>query len=160
MSLNLHLAVRQVIPALNPDIAGWWYRNAGSVPSTTPGARNVASFKPAVSVQLQVQPPSARDIRFAEFMQLQGVIRTVWMFSDPQGIVRVNQTGNDLLLFPQWAGAPNDAWLVERPDEGWNVDSGGWTKLFAVLQTDRLYTVSDTDGLLVLDSDGRLVRSQ
>lgn len=160
MSLNLHAAVRNVIPAVNADIAGWWYVNKGSEPSTIPGARSVASFEPAVPVQLQVQPPSTRDLRFAEFMQLQGVIRTVWMFSDPQGIVRVNQTGNDLLLFPQWAAAPNDTWMVEQPAEGWNVDSGGWTKLIAVLQTDRLYTVSDSNGLLVLDGNGRLVRSQ
>jgi len=157
MSLNLHLAVRQVIPAINPDIAGYWYVNKGFV--TGPDGRQVASFRPAVSMQLQVQSPSSRDLRFAEFLQLQGVIRTVWMFSDPQGIVRVNQTGSDLLLFPQWDGSQNDAWLVARPDEGWNVDQGGWSKMLAVLQTDRLYTVSDSDGLLVLDSQGRLVRS-
>lgn len=158
MSLNLHLAVRQVIPAINADITGYWYVNKGAV--VGPDGYQVASFEPAVSVQLQVQPPSAQDLRFAEFLQLQGVIRTVWMFSNPNGIVRVNQTGNDLLLFPQWAGAPNDAWLVARPDEGWSVDSGGWTKLLATLQTDRLYTVSSSSGLLVIDSQGRLVRSQ
>lgn len=157
MALNLHAVTRAVIPAINPDISGWWYRSKGSVQDDT--GRQVAAFQPAVSVQLQVQPPSARDIRFAEFMQLQGVIRTVWMFSNPQGIVRVNQTGNDLLLFPQWAGTLNDAWLVAQPDESWNVDANGWTKLFATLQTDRAYTISDSNGLLVLDSDGRLVRS-
>lgn len=157
MSLNLHSVVRSVISAVNPDIAGYWYVNKGAILGTD--GRQVASFEPAVSVQLQVQPPSAKDLRFAEFLQLQGVIRTVWMFSNPNGIVRVNQTGNDLLLFPQWAGTPNDAWLVSRPDEGWNVDSGGWTKVLATLQTDRLYTVSDSDGLLMIDSEGRLVRS-
>lgn len=157
MSLNLHAAVRQVIPALNADISGWWYRSKGYV--TGADGRQIAAYQPAVSVQLQVQPPSARDLKFAEFLQLQGVLRTVWMFSNPQGIVRVNQTGNDLLLFPQWAGVANDAWLVAQPDEGWNVDSGGWTKLFATLQTDRAYTISDSNGLLVLDSNGRLVRS-
>lgn len=159
MSLNLHAAVRSVIPAINPDIAGFWYRSSGSVQDPTTG-RQVAAFRAPLSVQLQVQPPSAKDLRFAEFLQLQGVIRTVFMFSDPQGIVRVNQTGNDLLLFPQWAGTPNDTWLVSRPDEGWNVDSGGWTKLFAVLQTDRMYSVSNSQGLLTLDSQGRIVRTQ
>jgi len=158
MSLNLHAAVRQIIPALNADIAGFWYVNKGAVIGTD--GRQVAAFQPAVPVQLQVQPPSAKDLRFAEYLQMQGVIRTVFMFSDPQGIVRANQAGNDLLLFPQWAGGPNDAWLVARPDEGWNVDQGGWSKLLAVLQTDRLYTASDSTGLLVLDSQGRLVRSE
>lgn len=155
--MNLHAVVRSVIPAINPDIAGFWYVNKGAVIGTD--GRQTAAFQPPLSVQLQVQPPSAKDLRFAEFMQLQGLIRTVFMFSDPQGIVRVNQTGNDLLLFPQWAGSPNDTWLVARPDEGWNVDSGGWTKLFAVLQTDRLYSVLDAQGLLTLDSQGRIVRN-
>ncbi|MGC8517911.1 MAG: hypothetical protein ACP5P4_05200 [Steroidobacteraceae bacterium] len=147
-----------MIPALNADISGWWYRSAGSVQNSD--GRQVAAFNPAVAVQLQVQPPSARDLRFMEFMQMQGVIRTVWMYSNPQGIVRVNQVGNDLLLFPQWAGAPNDTWLVSKPDEGWNVADTGWTKLYATLQTDRAYSLSDSSGLLVLDSNGRIVRTQ
>jgi hypothetical protein len=157
MSLNLHAAVRSVIPAINADIAGWWYVNKGASIGTD--GRQVATFQVPVSVQLQVQPPSAKDLRFAEFLQLQGVVRTVFMFSNPQGIVRVNQTGNDLLLFPQWAGTPNDAWLVAKPDEGWNVDYGGWTKLIAVLQTDRLYSVLNPQGQLTLDAQGRIVRN-
>ncbi len=158
MSLNLHNIARQVIPAVNADTAGWWYRSAGSVLNSD--GRQVAAFQAAIAVQLQIQPPSARDLRFMEFLQMQGVIRTVWMYSNPQGIVRVNQTGNDLLLFPQWAGAPNDTWLVAQSDEGWDVTASGWTKLYATLQTDRAYSLSDSNGLLVLDSDGRIVRTQ
>lgn len=157
MSLNLHAAVRQIIPAVNADVTGYWYRSNGSSIDST--GRQQPAYQAPLTVQLQVQPPSGRDIKFIDHLQLQGVIRSVWMFSNPQGIVRVNQTGNDLLLFPQWAGAANDTWLVARPDEGWNVDAGGWTKLYAVLQTDRLYSVSDSNGLLVLDSNGCIVRS-
>lgn len=158
MALNLHATVRGAIQSVNPDVSGWWYRSAGSV--ANPDGRQVPAFQAAVSVMLQVQPPSARDLRFMEYMQMQGVIRTVYMFSNPEGIVRVNQTGNDLLLFPQWAGGVNDTWLVERPDESFNVDSGGWTKLYATLQTDRAYSVMDGSGLLVLDANGRIVRTQ
>ncbi len=157
MSLNLHAAVRNVIQAVNPDVSGWWYRSAGAVLNTD--GRQVPAYQTPLSVMLQVQPPSARDLRFIEYLQMQGVIRTVYMFSNPQGIVRVNQTGNDLLLFPQWAGSPNDTWLVERPDESYNVDANGWTKLYVTLQTDRAYSVMDGSGRLVLDADGRIVRS-
>ena len=157
MSLNLHGAVRQVIPAINSDITGYWYRSKGSIISA--GGRQQPAYNLPLTVQCQVQPPSGRDLRFIDFLQLQGVIRTVWMFSDPQSIVRVNQTGNDLLLFPQWAGAPNDTWKVSRVDENWNVDYSGWSKLFVTLQTDRAYSVSDSNGLLVLDSNGRIVRA-
>lgn len=157
MALNLHNAVRTIIPAVNPDTAGWWYSSIGAVTGTD--GRQTAAFAQPVSVQLQVQPPSGRDIRFIEFLQMQGLIRTVWMYSNPGGIDRVNQVGNDLLLFPQWPGAPNDAWLVERPDEIWGVTDGGWTKVFAVLQTDRTRSLLYSTGLLVLDSRGRIVRT-
>ena len=156
MALNLHAVVRGAVQAVNADIPGWWYQSNGNVIASD-GTQQPAYLQP-LSVQLQVQPPSARDLKFIDFLQLQGVIRTVYMFSNPQGIVRVNQKGGDLLLFPQWAGAPNDTWLVEQPGEGWNVSSSGWTKLFAVLQLDRLYSVS-SNGVLTLDGNGVIVRT-
>ena len=155
--LNLHAKVRGAIRALNPDVPGWWYQSKGSVPN--PDSRQVPAYLPAVAVRLQVQPPSAGDLRFAEFLQMQGVIRTVFMYSNPQGQVRVNQLGGDLLLFPQWAAAPVDAWLVEQPEESWSVGQRGWSKLLACLQTDRLYSVADGVGRLVLDGEGRIVQS-
>lgn len=155
MSLNLHAVVRQVIPAVNSDVTGYWYQSKGSVISS--GGRQQPAYNAPLTVQCQVQPPSGRDLRFIDFLQLQGVIRTVWMFSDPQSIVRVNQTGNDLLLFPQWAGAPNDVWMVQQMPESWNVVNDGWSKIFAVLQTDRAYSIYDSNGQLVLDSNGIIV---
>jgi hypothetical protein len=156
MSLNLHCAVRQVIPAINSDITGYWYQSKGSVQSST--GRQQPTYNLPITVQCQVQPPSGRDLKFVDYLQLQGVIRTVWMFSDPQSIVRVNQTGNDLLMFPQWTGAPNDVWMIATMDESWAVVNNGWSKVYAVLQTDRAYSVTDSNGLLVLDSDGIIVR--
>ncbi len=158
MSLNLHAAVRGVIPAVNADTPGWWYQNKGAIVAAD--GTQTASYGTPVSAPMQVQPPSGRDLRYAEYLQMQGIIRTVWMFSNPGGINRVNQLGNDLLLFPQWPSAPNDVWMVEIPDETWGVPAGGWTKVLAVLQTDRAYSLLDSNGLLVLDSNGQIVRTQ
>ena len=157
--LNLHAKVRGAIGALTPDVPGWWYQSKGSVPSATGDGRLVPTYQPAVAVRLQVQPPSARDLRFADFLQMQGVIRTVFMYSNPQGIVRVNQRGGDLLMFPQWSGANNDAWLVEQPEQNWQVGTKGWSKLLTCLQTDVLYSVLDGVGRLVIDGQGRIVES-
>jgi hypothetical protein len=157
VSLNLHAKVRGAIRAVNSDVSGWWYQSKGSVLNTD--GRQVPAYQPAVAARMQVQPPSARDLEFAANLQLQGVIRTVFMYSNPQGIVRVNQLGGDLLLFPQWHGQPNDTWKVEQVDEQWDVGANGWTKLLAVLQTDRMYSVLDGLGRLVVDGQGRIVRS-
>jgi hypothetical protein len=155
--LNLHGLSRGAINAVNPDISGWWFQSKGSVPNAD--GRQVPAYLPAIAARMQVQPPSARDLQFINFLQLQGVIRTVFMFANPNGIVRVNQLGGDLLAFPQYHGQPLDTWKVRQPDEGWDVGQRGWTKLFAVLQTDRLYTVFDSQGRPVLDSQGRIVQS-
>lgn len=158
MGLNLHAIVRSAITAVNPDTFGWWYRSKGSVLNAD--GRQVPAYLPAVAARMQVQSPSARDVQHIDFLQLQGVIRTVFMRSNPQGIVRVNQRGGDLLLFPQGRDAPNDTWLVQKPDEGWDVEQGGWTKLFAVLQLDRLYSSVNAQGQLALDTLGRIVRTE
>jgi hypothetical protein len=152
--------VRSAVQSVNPDVWGWWYRSKGNVPSTTGDGRQVPTYDAPAPARLQVQPPSARDLKFIDFLQLQGVIRTVYLFANPQGIVRVNQRGGDLLLFPQWKFAPNDTWLVKQPDESWNVSEGGWTKLFAILQLDRLYSSINEAGQLVLDSNGAIVRTE
>jgi len=159
VALNLHAAVRSVIPGVKADTVAYWYVNKGPT-ALGNGGRQVATYEPAVQVMVQQQPPSGRDIQFINMLQLQGVIRSVWMFSNPGGINRANQVGNDLLMFPQWPGGPLDVWKVARPDENWDVSSGGFSKVYAVLQTDRLYSVLDDSGLLVLDDLGRIVRSK
>jgi len=159
VSLNLRAKVNGALQGVNADVLGWWYQSNGWVPSTSGDGRQDPSYLAAQSVRLQVQPPSARDLRFAEYLELQGVIRTVFMYANPQGIVRVNQLGGDLLVFPQWHGQTNDTWKVEQPEEQWDVGTRGWTKLLAVLQTDRLYSVLDGAGRLVLDGQGRIVVS-
>ena len=120
MSLNLHAAVRGPIQAVNADTPSWWYVNKGPQPSLS-GPGSVASYETAIRVQCQIQPPSGRDLKFIDYLQLQGIIRTVFMFFNPGGLNRVNQTGNDLLLFPQWTGEPNDAWKVYQIPEYWGV---------------------------------------
>lgn len=156
MALNLHALVRGAVQSINRDTFGWWYRSNGNLQSATGDGRQVPAYLAPIPVKLQVQPPSGKDLQFIDYLQLQGVIRTVFMFGLPQGIVRVNQLGGDLLLFPQRRGAPNDVWKIEQPAESWDVDDCGWTKLFAVLQTDRLYSSMNVQGQLVLDSEGRI----
>jgi len=135
VSLNLHSTVRGAVNAVNADVTVAWLKSTGY--SVTAAGKQVPQYQPAVNVKAQVQPPSGRDLRHLEFLNIQGTIRTVFMFSDPLAIVRVDAKGGDLLQFPQFTGAPVDNWLIAHVDETWDVDSGGWSKVFAVLQTDR-----------------------
>jgi hypothetical protein len=67
---------------------------------------------------------------------MQGVFRSVFMFGNTQGIVRVFAQGGDLLQFPPFHGQRPQTWKVVDVNGPWNVEQGGWTELIVVLQTD------------------------
>lgn len=147
--LNLHATVRGAIQSVNADISAAYLK---SLPYTMfASGRQKPQYAAPVTVQVQVQPPSSRDLKQLEYLNTQGTTRTVFLYSNPEGIDRVNVKGGDLLQFPQAAGAPVDNWLVVGFPEWWDVGTNnedpadlpaspptsGWTKLFVVLQTDR-----------------------
>lgn len=158
MSLNLHATVRAAIQSVNPDRTVAYVQSTGYTRNSA--GKQIPAYAAPVLVQAQIQPPSARDLRHLDFLNIQGTIRTVFLFSNPQGIDRIDARGGDLLVFPQFSGAPLDNWLIVRPDETWDVGQGGWSKLFAVLQTDRPTNyVLDSQGNFITDSDGNPVLS-
>lgn len=135
MSLNLHSAARGMIQAVNADISATYLQSTGYTLNAS--GQQVATYAQAKTVQIQVQPPSGRDLQHMEFLNLQGVVRTVFLYSNPQAVDRINVQGGDLLQFPQFHGEPVDNWLVTYVDQTWDVGLTGWTKLIVTLQTDR-----------------------
>ena len=135
MALNLHATVRGAINSVNPDIAGSYLASTGFTRDAA--SKRTPTYAAGVAVMLQVQPPSSSDLKKINLMNLAGVLRTVFMFGTPQSVVRLNVQGGDLLKFPQIPGGPVCTWLIAKVDEGWQwVGNSGWSKLFAVLQTD------------------------
>jgi len=150
VSLNLHATVRGAIQSVNADITAAYLASSGY--AANPSGRQIPAYAAPVNVPIQAQPPSGRDLRHMEMLNIQGTTRVVFLYSDPSAINRVNVKGGDLLQFPQWGGAPVDNWLVVRIDEAWDVGTNGapsselptpppsvsgWTKLYVVLQVDR-----------------------
>lgn len=132
--MNLHGAVRGAITSVNPDITAQFQASTG--PGTPDASGNVTPMYAApVAVRCQVQPLSRGDLRQVEALNLQGEFRAIFMFGNPQGVVRVNQQGGDLLTFPQFQGEAPSVWLVVNVDGPWNVEQGGWSKLIVVLQS-------------------------
>jgi len=134
MSLNLHGIVRQAIQVANPDLTATLTRSAGY--TVTASGQQVPAYSNPVNVRIQAQPPSGRDLWRANYLNLQGTLRTVFLYSDPQAIVRVTAQGGDLLQFPMFAGDPPSTWLVTEVLEAWSVERGGWSKVIVTLQTD------------------------
>jgi hypothetical protein len=167
VSLNLHATVRQCVQAVSADIAATYYESAGYTNNST--GRQVALFYPPVQVMIQIQPPSARDLRHMERLNIQGTMRVVYLYSHPDAIRRVDGKGGDLLMFSSFEGDPVDNWLVAGVPERWNVGTNntpesqlpaspptsGWSKLYVVLQTDR-----PVESLGIVTDSGEAITTQ
>lgn len=91
------------------------------------------SYTTVAGVIFQVQALSGRDLDHIDGLNLQGVVRAIYMTGFPQGLVRAAAQGGDLLLIPTGLTvASMDTWLVNGVIEQWN--ASGWTKVAAILQ--------------------------
>lgn len=130
MNLNLHGIVRGAITSVNSDIPIVWLASTGS--SAVAGKRTPTYAAP-VTVPGQVQPVSGGQIRKYEFLQSQGIYRSIHFYGDIEAMVRSMQRGGDLVQFPQIPGAAVETWLVAKVDETWQT---GWCRVIATLQLD------------------------
>lgn len=133
--MNLHGIVRGAINSVNPDRPALLLSSIGNTVnadfSQTPG------YAPGVAVRIQIQPLGKEELRHIDRLNLQGVFRTVFMYGNTQGVVRVQAKGGDLLQFSTFQGERVQNWKVVGPVDGpWNVENGGWTKFIVCLQTD------------------------
>lgn len=136
MSLNLHSIVRPAITTVNADTAATWLVSTGA--SDGADGSRTPTYAAGQPVTAQAQPPSGKLLAHAEFLNIQGTIRSVYMYGNPLSISRVDAKGGDLIQFPQNVGAPIDNWLVFTVEEnGWNLTDGSWSRVGVVLQTDR-----------------------
>ena len=131
MGLNLHSVVRGAITTVVPDVSISYLQSIGSAAVL---GKRTPTYAAPVTIRGNVQPVSGGQMRKYEFLQGQGVYRSVHLYGDVEGIVRSMQKGGDLLKFadPVTGGAVA-TWLVTKVDETWNV---GWCRVIVTLQLD------------------------
>lgn len=131
--MNLHSAVRGAIQAVNPDIPAVFLASTGN---TVSNGVQTPTYAAPVTVQIQVQPLNAQDLQHINFLNLQGIFRAIYLYGDAEGIVRLQQKGGDIFQFAAFAGDPVAKWKVVQPQENWNVNDGGWSRVLVQQQTD------------------------
>lgn len=85
-------------------------------------------------VKGNVQSLSSDDLRQIESMNLEGVLRAVYLYGNVSGVVRVSEQATSVLLFSENIGGETKVWTwnVFKVAEAWN----GWCKVFVVLQNE------------------------
>ena len=114
--MNLHHIVRGAITSVNPDIRATLLRSNGYV--TGGDGRQIPSFF-TYSGKVQVQAVTGKDLEHTNSLNIQGVLRTVYIYGNWAGVVRADQKGGDILKFPQVPGAPVQDWRVVMIKETW-----------------------------------------
>ncbi|MCL2887521.1 MAG: hypothetical protein FWF20_12270 [Betaproteobacteria bacterium] len=126
--INVHALASGAIQQVNADTPVVWLRSTGSY--TTDAAGHRAPVMASQTVDANVQGLSASDLQHAEGLNIQGVLRSVHLYGNVQGVVRADQQGGDILQFPAEPGGAARNWRVIQVMETWPT----WCRVLVHLQ--------------------------
>ena len=127
--MNLHGIVRGAITTVNPDIIATLRASTGS--TIDDAGKRTATYTDSAA-RIQVQALAGKDLEHINDLNIQGVLRTVYLYGNYNGIIRADNKGGDLLIFPLVPGADDKVWMVVAVFETWP----DWCKLAVWLQED------------------------
>ncbi|CAK8737719.1 hypothetical protein SODG_005950 [Sodalis praecaptivus] len=122
--MNLHKLASRAIGRVNPLIEARVRRASGWTAS--PGARQKPQYQPDQRVSIQFQPLSSDDLQHVDGLNLQGIVKSIYVDGNFYGAVRREQIGGDLFL------VNGETWLVEQAIELWP----DWCRLLVRRQDD------------------------
>lgn len=126
--INVRAIANRSIQTVNGDISATLLRSNGF--TTEPGGVRTPKFLTFTGL-IQVQGVSAKDLEHIDFLNIQGVLRTVYLRGNWAGVVRADQKGGDIMKFPQIPGADIQDWRVVSIKETWP----DWCSVIVNLQT-------------------------
>lgn len=121
--MNLHNIVSGAIGAINPfQAANVQYSNGYT---TAADGSQVPSYIEVDNVQVQVQALTAKELQHLASLNIQGVMKALYLNGNSQGVVRPLGQGGDLFTLV------SGTWLVTTVLETWDT---GWCKVAVMLQ--------------------------
>lgn len=122
--MNLHGIASGAIGAINPPVLATIKSSSGY--TTNADGTRVPTYTVTPNVPVQIQALTAGEIRHADNLNLQGVMRGVYLNGAANGVVRKYGEGGDLLIFG------GNTWLATTVLETWP----DWTKIVITQQLD------------------------
>ena len=126
---NVRALANKYIQVTNKNQQINWVQSNGYVTDDA-GKRTPKTI--TLTVDAQVQALSATDLKHIDGLNITGVMRSVYMYGNAAGVVRVDQLGGDILVFPECAGGCNRNWLITQVMETWS----DWCHVIVTLQDD------------------------
>lgn len=115
--MNLRAIANQATSAINPNISAVLRVSTGS--TRAGDYTQVPTYATDVTVTVQNQALTGRDIEHLDSLNIQGVVRKVYLNGNVEGLNRAAGKGGDLLVFG------GRTWLVVVVFERW--DASGWS---------------------------------
>lgn len=126
--MNLHHIVRGAIGSVNPDRTVTYQASTGFTTDST--GKRIPTYDILEDVSAQIQGVSGREVQLLMAMGIQGVLRSVHLYGNAQGVVRPDEKGGDLMVFAQVPGEIDQTWKVVKVMETWP----DWSRVIVCLQ--------------------------
>ena len=85
-----------------------------------------------LSGEAQIQALAGKDLQHVNNLNIQGVLRKVYLYGNWMGVVRADSKGGDVLVFPQAPCMGDQKWKVVTVLETWP----DWCAVAVVLQSE------------------------
>jgi hypothetical protein len=125
--MKIRTIANAAIQGINADQYVTWVQNSGY--TTAPDGDRTPT-QVSIQVRANVQALSGSDLRHVDGLNIQGVMRSVYLYGDVEGIVRADGKGGDMLQFAMTPGGEVHNWLVTQVIETW----ARWCKVIVTLQ--------------------------
>jgi hypothetical protein len=126
---NVRALANKYIQVTNPNQKINWIQSNGYVTDDA-GKRTPKTI--TLTVDAQVQALSATDLKHIDGLNITGVMRSIYMYGNAAGVVRADQIGGDILVFPEVPGGCNKNWLINQVIETWS----DWCHVIVTLQVE------------------------
>jgi hypothetical protein len=120
--VNLQQIATGVISAVNPTVAATVQMSTGY--TTSADGTRTPTYS-AQAAQVQVQALSGKELALLSGLNIQGVLRKIYLNGDWEGLVRPAGKGGDLVTLPD-----GTVWLIVQVLEHWP----DWTSAAIALQ--------------------------
>jgi len=127
--MNLRAIANKYIQITNKNIQINWVQSNGYVTDDA-GKRTPKTL--TLTVEAQVQALSSSDLKHIDGQNVTNNMRSVYMYGNAVGVVRADQLGGDILVFPEVPGNCSRNWLITQVVETWP----DWCHVIVTLQQD------------------------